>query len=229
MTFRRHICSSISRLVLSLLLFFSGAEAEAQKFLKLEKDTIPIFRGFAVSFDLAGALQMTLSDHGQYEGALRLNLHDQYFPILEVGLGHANHEEDPNTGLSYKTTAPYFRLGADFNIMNNKHTGNRVFVGFRYAFSSYSVDIAHPVYEDPVWKWDTSLDLSGQSCRMHWGEVVFGLEGKVWGPLHVGWSGRYRIRFSHRDGSMGKTWYVPGYGMQDSSALGYTFYVALDI
>ena len=230
MIYRQLMCSSISRLVLSLLRVFAGnAEVGAQRFLKLEKDTIPLFRGFAVSFDLAGALQMQLSDYGQYEGALRLNLHDQYFPIFELGLGHANHEEDIVTGLSYKTTAPYFRIGADFNIMNNKHTGNRVFVGFRYAFTSYKVDVAHPVYEDPVWKWDTYYNVDGASCNMHWCEILFGLDAKVYGPLHLGWSGRYRIRISHNDGSVGKTWYVPGFGLQDSSSLGYTFYISLDI
>jgi hypothetical protein len=28
---------------------------------------------------------------------------------------------------------------------------------------------------------------------------------------------------------MEKTWYVPGYGKQDSSALGYSFYISFDI
>jgi hypothetical protein len=64
---------------------------------------------------------------------------------------------------------------------------------------------------------------------MHWAEVVFGLDAKVYGPLHLGWSGRYRMRISHNDGDLGKTWYVPGFGIQDSSALGYTFYVSVDI
>ena len=227
---RQPICSSISRLAISLLLLLlCGTEAGAQRFLKLEKDSIPLFRGFAVSFDMAGALQMQLSDYGQYEGALRLNLHDQYFPTFELGLGHANHETDVITGISYKTTAPYFRIGADVNIMNKKHTGNRVFVGIRYAFTSYKVDISHPVMEDPFWKWDTTYEIIGESCNMHWGEVLFGLDAKVFGPLHLGWSGRYRFRLSHKDGAMGKTWYVPGYGLQDSSTLGYTFYISFDI
>lgn len=230
MTFRPLISASISRVAISLLLLTACCmEAGAQRFLKLEKDTIPLFRGFAVSFDLAGFAQMQLSDYGQYEGALRLNLHDQYFPIFELGLGRANHDDDPVTGITYKTTAPYFRVGCDVNIMNNKHTGNRVFVGFRYAYTSYKVDIGHPVFEDPVWKWDSTFEMTGERCYQHWAEVVFGLDGKLFGPLHLGWSGRYRIRIAHDDGAMGKTWYVPGFGTQDSSGLGYTFYLALDI
>ena len=224
------IYSSISRLAISLLLLLAfHLDVGAQKFLKLEKDTIPLFRGFAVSFDLAGFAQTQLGTYGQYEGALRLNIHDQYFPIVEVGLGRANHSYDEVTEISYKTTAPYFRIGADVNIMNNKHTGNRVFVGLRYGFTSYSVDIDHPVFADPYWKWPTTFTMTDVKCRQHWGEVVFGLDGKVYGPVHLGWSVRYRVRMSSNDGSIGKSWYVPGYGLQDTSVLGYTFYVSVDI
>lgn len=230
MTFRTLISVSISRLAISaFLLLACSAEASAQRFLKLEKDTIPLFRGFAVSFDLVGVAQMQLGSYGQYEGALRLNLHDQYFPIVELGIGRANHEDDEVTNISYKTTAPYFRIGADVNIMNKKHTGNRVFVGLRYGFTSYKVDISHPVYQDPLWQWDTNFEMTDVRCNQHWAEVVFGLDGKLVGPVHLGWTGRYRARISHHDGGIGKTWYVPGFGLQDSSVLGYSFYVSIDI
>ena len=43
----------------------------AQGFLKLERDTIPFFRGVAVGFDVAGAVEMQLSDHGQLEAMAR--------------------------------------------------------------------------------------------------------------------------------------------------------------
>jgi hypothetical protein len=229
MTHRLHISLSISRLVLSLLLLAFTSEAAAQRFLKLEKDTIPFFRGFAVSADLVGLAQMQLGDYGQYEAALRLNLHDQYFPIFELGYGRANHEQDEVTGMTYKTQAPYFRLGADVNIMNKKHTGNRVFVGLRYGFTHYKVDVSHADYEDPVWKWNTVYDVQGVACYQHWAELLMGLDAKVYGPLHLGWSGRYRIRIAHDDGIIGKTWYVPGFGLQDSSSLGFSFYVSIDI
>ncbi len=230
MTFRTPISAFISRVAISVVLLLVGTVGvSAQRFLKLEKDTIPLFRGFAVSFDLAGFAEMQLSSHGQYEGALRLNIHDQYFPIVELGIGRANHERDEVTEISYKTTAPYFRIGADVNIMKNKHTGNRVFVGLRYGFTSYKVDISRPGLKDPIWNWDTTFEVRDMSCRQTWGDIVFGLDGKLFGPVHLGWSGRYRIRFSHREGEIGKTWYVPGFGLQDTSVLAYTFYVSIDI
>ena len=90
MTIRRFISISIRRAVFSLLLLVAFVNATAQtKFLSLQKDSVPVFRGFAVSFDLVGAGLMAFTDNGQYEGALRINLHDEWFPIIEAGLGKA--------------------------------------------------------------------------------------------------------------------------------------------
>ena len=201
----------------------------AQDPLALLNDTLPFFCGFAVSADLVGALQMQLGDYGQYEAALRLNLRNRYFPIVEVGYGKANHEDDVVTGISYQTKAPYFRVGCDFNVAKNKLSNNRVYAGLRYAYTNYKVDIARQPFPDPVWKWDTSFGAVGSQCWQHWAEVVFGVDAQVLGPLHLGWSVRYRRRLFHDDGITGKTWYVPGYGTQDSSNLAATFNVIVDI
>lgn len=227
------IFTSISRskrwLVVILVLHLSLLSSSAQGFLKLERDSVPFFRGFAVSADLVGLVQMQLGDYGQYEAALRVNLHDQYFPILEVGVGRANHEDDEVTGITYKTSAPYFRLGVDFNIMKNKHAPNRIYAGLRYGYTSYKVDISRQPFQDPVWKWDTSYGVVDEQCSQHWAEIVFGIDAKMAGPLHLGWSVRYRNRLGYNNGKMGNTWYVPGYGIQDTSSLGATFNVIIDI
>ena len=229
MTPLRRICASASRIGISLLLLLASAAAHAQGFLKWQADTVPLFRGFAVSADLAGLLQMQIGDYGQYEAALRLNLHDQYFPIVELGYGKAKHENDEVTGITYLTSAPYFRVGCDVNLLKQKHTGNRVFIGMRYAFTSYKVDISRPPFPDPTWKWETSFVVSDEPCSQHWAEVVFGVDASVLGPLHLGWSVRYRKRLAHNDGQMSKTWYVPGYGIQEGSRIGYTFNFTIDI
>ncbi len=203
--------------------------AAAQGFLKLERDSIPMFRGVSVGLDVAGAAQLALSDYGQLEAIARVNLHDQYFPTLEIGIGRASHKDDEVTGISYHTKAPYFRLGADVNLMKKKHTGNRVFAGLRYAFTSYNVDIDCRPFNDPVWLWNTSYGVKDERCHQHWVEVLFGIDAKVAGPLHLGWSVRYRKRIAHNDGLMQKTWYVPGYGIQESSRLGYSFNATIDL
>ena len=232
MTRTPRISSSISRLAISLLMLFASigsAQAQISRMFTMEKDSIPLFRGFSLSFDLVGPVMLMLSDHGEYEGALRINLHDQWFPIFELGLGHANHKTDEVTELTYKTTAPYFRLGMDWNILRKKHQSNRIYAGFRYAFTSYNVDIIRENLPDPVWQSETGFGVKDMSCNMHWIEAVLGIDAKIFGPLHLGWTVRYKRRIAHKDGTLGATWYVPGFGINDKDVLAPNFNVIIDI
>ena len=230
MIYPSSISTFISRLTVSLLLLIAALAVQAQpKMFRLEKDSIPLFRGFALSFDLVGPAMLMLSDHGEYEAALRINLHDQWFPIFEAGIGRANHEKDEVTELTYKTTAPYFRIGMDWNVLKNKHQSNRIYAGFRYAFTSYKVDIIRENLPDPVWGSQTGFGVKDMGCNMHWAEVVFGIDAKVFGPLHLGWSVRYKRRLAHDSGDLGTTWYVPGFGTNDKDNLTANFNVIIDI
>ena len=227
---KKSISSFISRLAVSLLLLMTVAQpADGQKTPKQEKDSIPFFRGFAVSFDLVGPAQLMLSDHGEYEGALRINLHDQWFPVFELGLGHANHENDEVTGLTYKTTAPYFRLGMDWNIKKQKHDPYRIYAGFRYAFTNYKCDILRKGLEDNVWHTKADFGMEDISCYQHWLEGVFGIDASIIGPFHLGWTVRYKRRLFHQEGDIGNSWYVPGFGINGSDNLTVNFNVIIDI
>lgn len=229
MTRQPFISISIRRLAISLLLLLATSAMQAQtKFFTMEKDSIPLFRGFSVSFDLVGAAMMALSDYGQYEGALRINLHDEWFPIIEAGLGRAKHD-DVVTRLNYSTSAPYFRIGIDRNLLKNKHGVNRLYGGLRYAYTSYKVDISRPDFPDPVWQWDTGYGMKDVSCYYHWLEAVVGIDAKIFGPLHLGWSVRYKRRIAHSKQDFGETWYVPGFGTSSDSKIGGTFNVIIDI
>ena len=225
-----NISTSISRLVISLALLIVASTAHAQmKLFRMEKDSIPLFRGFSVSFDLVGPAKLMLSDCGEIEGGLRLNLHDQWFPVVEIGVGKAKHENDEVTGITYKTTAPYFRVGIDLNLLKNKHQSNRLYGGIRYAFTSYKVDIIREDLPDPVWQYKTGFGIEGLKCNMHWIELVFGIDAKIFGPLHLGWNIRYKRRISHKEGDIGQTWYVPGFGTYDKNKIGADFRVIVDI
>ena len=212
-----------------LFVGISSTQAQVTKMFKMEKDSIPLFCGFSVSFDLVGPAMMMLTTHGEYEGALRVNLHDQWFPIFELGLGRANHKNDEVTGLTYKTTAPYFRLGMDWNILRKKHQSNRMYAGFRYTFTSYNVDIIRENLPDPVWQTASGFGVEGSRCNMHWMEIVLGIDSKVFGLLHLGWTVRYKRRLVHNDGALDATWYVPGFGINDKDNIGANFNVIIDI
>ena len=219
----------IRRSAISLLLLLAATGGQAQvKFFSIQKDSIPFFRGFAVSFDLAGAGMLMLSDYGQYEAALRVNLHDEWVPIFEAGIGKAKHDDEV-TRIYYSTSAPYFKIGIDKNMLKDKHSPNRLYLGLRYGFTSYKVDVVRPDFVDPVWQWDTGFGIRDAACKYHWAEIVLGVDAKIFGPLHLGWSVRYKQRLAHsEEGEWGKPWYVPGFGTYDTK-IGGTFNVIIDI
>lgn len=229
MTIKSCISTSIRKLAISLLLLTMSSAASAQmKFFTIQKDSIPLFHGFAVSFDLVGAGMLALSDYGQYEAALRVNLHDEWFPIVEAGVGKATHDDEV-TQLYYSTSAPYFKVGIDKNMLKDKHGPNRLYVGLRYGFTSYKIDLSRPDFPDPVWLWNTGFGVKDASCKYHWAEVVIGVDAKIFGPLHLGWSVRYKQRLAHsEEGEFGNPWYVPGFGTYNTN-LGATFNVIIDI
>ena len=230
MTSQENISTYISRLSVSLLLLLVAVPSMAQlKMFRMENDSIPLFRGFSVSFDVVGAAMLAFSDHGEIGGALRINLHDQWFPVFEAGIGRANHENDEVTGITYKTSAPYFRIGMDWNILRNKHQSNRLYAGFRYAFTSYKVDVIRDELPDPVWQSKAGFGVEGLACSMHWAEIVVGIDARIYGPFHLGWDVRYRRRLVHKEGDLGNTWYVPGFGINDQDKLAANFNVIIDI
>lgn len=231
MTHPRLTSSLFSRAISISILLLAALTASAQeqrKKMVQQPDTIPLLRGVSVSADLVGLGQMLWSDYGQYEAALRVNLKDKYFPIVEIGIGKAD-ADDVTTKLTYKTSAPYGRIGMDFNVMKNKHDDYRVYVGFRYGFATFKFDVAGPPLSDPVYGGEAPFSYTDNKSTWHWLEGAAGVDARIWGPVRLGWSVRYRRRITASNPEIGQPWYVPGFGKAGGSRLGGTFNVILEI
>ncbi len=226
---RKNICTCICALTISLLAMLpQAAGAQRRKAPPAAPDTIPLFRGVAVSVDVVGAAQMWFGNYGQYEAAARLNLKDRYFPIVEFGIGRTNHEDEV-TFIRYKTSAPYVRIGCDFNLLKNKHDIYRVYLGARYAFTSFTFDVSRHNLVDPISGIDAPYGGTDIKATCHWAELVASVDAKIIGPLRLGWSVRYRNRFRQTSGELGDPWYVPGFGKSGSSTLGATFNIIFEL
>lgn len=212
----------ISTLTISVLLTVATT-TRAQKHYVVDnaKDSVALLQSVEVSADAIGPLMRMLGDYGHYEAALRVNLKGRYFPVFELGYGKTDHKEEL-TDIKYKAAAPYFKVGMDFNILRNKLDDYRLYVGARYAFTSFKYDIENTGLEDPLWGGVVPYSALGVSGNCQWFEAVFGVQAKLVGPIHLGWSLRYRTRFSHKSGDVGEAWYIPGYGENSSSVIGGT-------
>lgn len=224
MTRLRSISRYISALTISLALTLN-AMAQTQEEASRKGKWLT---GVEVSADVVGPAMLAFGSYGQYEAALRLNLRGKYFPVVEVGIGKSDHEDD-GTQLHYTTSAPYFKAGCDFNILRNKNDIYRVYFGLRYAFTSFEYDLEHPGIEDPVWGGVSEYSVLGSECSYHWAEMLFGVQAKISGPVHLGWSLRYRSRLSADEGVIEKAWYVPGFGKSKRTNFGGTFNIIVVI
>jgi hypothetical protein len=221
---------TLNKTIISLLILvlIPGVTRAQKKVIETQADTISFFRGIEVSADAVGALQLSLGSYGQYEIHLRANFRDKYFPVVELGYGKAD-ADDASTFLRYKTNAPYGRMGIDFNLLKNKHDIYRLYGGVRYAYTSFKYDVIGRDTFDPIWHTEAPYQATNEKANYHWLEFVLGIDAKIWGPLHLGWSIRYRRRLLHKDGEVGAPWYIPGFGREGTSRLGGTFDVIVEI
>ncbi len=192
-----------------------------------EPDTVQVscVNGFAVYADLVGAIQMFSSDHGQWEVGARINLKDKYFPAFEVGLGEADETDDYKDGYWCTVArAPYYRIGCDYNILRDKHDDYKLFLGLRYAFTSFNYNMT--VLDDDA---EAYVEYDDLHAAYQWLELVFGVDAKIWGPLHLGWDVRYRRALHSSHDSVGEPWYIPGFGNQKKAGFNLLFNFTLAI
>ncbi len=209
------------------MLSYQPLHAESKTTVAAESDSIQLFRGISVSYDLAGTIMRMVGDYGQYEGALRVNLRDRYFPIIELGLGSAKHEADIASEIEAKVNAPYGRIGCDFNMSKDKHDIYRVMVGARYAMTSFKTEASGDV-TDPYWKGKAPYHVETDNCFFHWAELLFAVDAQIFGPVRLGWSVRYKIKLGQSDTGLNELWYIPGFGKKGNK-LGGTFNISFEL
>ena len=165
------------------------AEEQAQKILAQDNDSVALFKGAAVGVDLFGPARYKLGSYGNAEASLRINLRDTFFPIFELGYGMCDHTND-ETNISYKSKAPYFRVGCDYNMLRNKHQGNRLYAGVRFGYTKFKYDVeTHTPIVDPVWGgeelyFQESTWLRGTDHRRIPHGMVAALQTQVHGKIY---------------------------------------------
>ena len=82
----------------------------------------PLLAGAAVSVDICGlAMKGVGAKFANMEAAARINFKEKYFPLFEIGLGDCTREGQENNNL-FSTTAPYFRIGMDYNFNRSNNS-----------------------------------------------------------------------------------------------------------
>lgn len=203
---------------------------------EVDEEAFPLYNGVTVSVDLWGIGSKAFgSDFLSSEVAVDVNLKNRFFPIVELGYGGTDAWND--NGTHYKSNAPYFRIGMNYNALFKKKFKNYLFVGLRYAMSSFKYDIATLSVDDPIYGggignpnqvddiWGGSLPFNhkGMKGSMQWFEFCVGIRAHIWKELYMGWGLRFKFRTSSSTGEYGDPWYVPGFGKYGSNTMGVTY------
>ncbi|WP_315171268.1 DUF6048 family protein [Alloprevotella tannerae] len=195
---------------------------------KALEEKIPLFAGVSVGYDLCGTVMALATSYGQYEGSVRVSLKNKYFPIVELGLGLSDYTHE-DTHIHYKTSAPYARIGLDYNFLRNRRSGNRLLGGIRLAYTNYKFDLTAPGLTDPVYHTTRPFTYQGQNASLFWGELVGGLQTNIFKFLRLGWSVRLRIPLFEKSPAVGNAAYIPGFGKGSETLFGGTFNIIFDI
>ena len=186
-------------------------------------DTIPVFQGMNVVVDAVGPGWYVLGgDFLSTEVGLEVNLLNRFFPILEVGYGQTDAINE-DTELHYRTSAPYFRLGLNYNAQYKKTLPGYIYAGFRLGYSSFNYYVDGPSMKDPVWSGELPVLYSNVQSHAFWGELLVGVRARIYKNFHMGWSLRYKMRFNVENAPYSAPWYMPGFGVNKGTAFGATY------
>lgn len=193
----------------------------------------PWFNGVSVGVDLYGlGAGVFGSDFLSSGVVVDVDLKHRFFPTVELGYGTTDSWN--NDGIHYKSSAPYFRVGLDYNALYKKKHGQMILVGVRYGYSSFSYDVNtlpltdpifgesldNPLVTDGIWGGTIPYDYSGQKGTMQWLEFCAGIRAHVWKPIWMGLGLRFRVKMSESKSPYGDPWYVPGFGKYGSNSIG---------
>ena len=224
----------LSYILFSSILLLTPATLHAKEKNEPKKETeykFFSFNGVGIQADLFGYAYTLIGDYTYAEGAVEFNIGNILYPIFEGGYGWCNYA-DATSGMHYKTAAPYYKVGFNYNFFTKKDRPDPksyVYALVRFGWSNPKYDVDTPVITDPVWGGQTSLHLAGINGKSMWGEIGAGIKVKIVQGFHMGWSIRYKMRFTDKGSPTSRMWYIPGYGINSRTCFGGSYSLIYEI
>lgn len=189
----------------------------------------PFYNGINIGVDIWGPGSYLLgSDFFSMEASGIIDLKHRYFPTIEVGYGKSDCLSDE--GVKSQSSAPYLRIGMDYNALYKKAHGHMILVGLRYGISPTTYDTSSPSIKDPIYGGEIpAFNHTGMKSTMQWMEIVLGIRAKICKSLHMGWSIRMRYKLAASTGTYGDPYYVPGFGKYDSKTIGVNYSIIYNL
>jgi len=197
------------------------AEARRDSLRRVYKHFPPV-TDLSVGINLVEPLFMALGQtYASVDVNATLNMWNRLQPTVEVGLGWAKSTPDDMNFTYRGKPSPYFKVGANYNLMFKNSPDYQALIGIRLGYSTFTYDVTDVYYWNSYWNEELAFDLRGEHSHALWGEAGVGLKVKLSGPLSMGWMIRYHGIFNYGKSDHSRPWFIPGYGPRKSS-LGFT-------
>lgn len=200
--------------------------------------------GFFVDVDLVDPLRSAFSSsRSGFNVSAGLDINHTFMPALEVGYADIDASEDYSYAVVevpqshvYRVSGTYFKLGADFNLLNKKPyrtISPMGYLGFRYVISPYKYEVKDYVVVDAFRGENKSFSAEG-NVLAQWGEVVAGLKTPVFRYLCVGLELHYKTflhcqkkeSFVDDARRIVKQSYAPGFGDFNDGVWGFRYTIS---
>ena len=113
--------------------------------------------------------------------------------------------------------APYFKIGANYNIFYNNNPQYQFLVGVRYGFTPFKYEVSSFTLDDSYWGEQQQLSIPSQSATAGYFEFLAGVRVMIAKGISVGWNVKYHTLLHESKGEYGKSMYIPGYGKRGGS------------
>lgn len=178
----------------------------------------PLMESVTVGLNVWDPLMRLFGQH--YGGADiwgELSLHNRYKPVFEFGLSSCNDTPDGQNYTFKSPLAPYFKIGANYNIFYNNNPHYQALVGVRYGFTPFRYEVSNFTLDDSYWGEQQQLSIPSQSATAGYFEFLAGVRVMIGKGISVGWNVKYHALLHESKGEYGKSMYIPGYGKRGGS------------
>ena len=163
------------------------------------------------------AMRALGTKYGLGEITAELNLHNRYIPVIEIGLGQANHAPDDNNYTYHSPVAPFFRIGMNYNFLFKSDPDYLIMAGLRYGFSPFKFEVNDITQQPGYWDEPLSYAIPSQNVTAGYLQLLLALRVRIVDNFSLGWSVRYQSLLHDSTTPYGKAWYIPGFGARNRS------------
>ena len=176
------------------MLLYSPTLAAQEKKTTIEEEKVPFYQGTTIGVDIFGlGSKIFGGDITSTEISVEVNLKNRYVPVAEIGYGTTDTTDD-GTNIHYKASAPYFRIGMNYNFFFKKpYLPGFLYGGIRYGFTSFSYDVDAPTMKDPTWGFPIRMNIKKAEHTEPWYIPGFGKNNST--NLGVTYSLIYKLPF----------------------------------